>query len=325
MKPIKLYFAGTWTFNDLEDEMNLITQNRLVSYAYASQFGQWNKLNQAPESNIIIDSGAFSAWNNDTVIDIDDYIAYCHKCMEEAGDNKNIYVVNLDVIPGKVGQTAQLNNPYGAPKEVAKRRKIIDKAAKAGHENMMIMKSNGITPIHVFHQGEDWKWLDSMLEEVDYIGISPANDMSNKDKKNWMESVFNYLAKNGMENVDTHGFAVMSISVLRDFPWTSCDAASWRLTAAYGKVFYPLKGFSSGVPILKRKDYQVIDVSERKNPDGFSPNITKLFEQDGYDYNQLRDDHNERARVNVHFTLQMEKDLNEYKSKKKFKTVKRLL
>lgn len=233
MKPIKLYFAGGYYPIPLE--------NRLVSYAYPDQLKAWFKMTGDMPGNIILDSGAFSAWRSGKAIQLSDLISFAHKAIEDGKKlNKVVRVVNLDVIPGKVGETKALNKVLSGKR--TENLSLINEAARQGYKNMLTMIEGGVTPIHVFHQGESWKWLDRMVESVPYIGISPANDMPTTSKRKWMDSVFTYLYKNNVD-VDTHGFAVFNKEVIEEFPWTSCDATSPLLLAGYGKIYCPVGGF----------------------------------------------------------------------------------
>lgn len=235
MKPVKLYFAG--------GSYPMPLENRLVSYAYPEQLKAWFKMTGDMKGNIILDSGAFSAWKSGKSIKLEELCSYAHKAIEEGAKlNKTIRVVNLDVIPGKVGETKSLNKVLSENRSA--NLELIESAARRGYKNMLTMIENGISPIHVFHQGESWKWLDRMVDCVPYIGVSPANDMPMKSKRKWMESVFTYLSKNNV-TIDTHGFAVFDQDVIEEFPWTSCDATSPLLLAGYGKIYCPVGGFSN--------------------------------------------------------------------------------
>lgn len=313
MNPVKLYFAGGWPeYNDLG------VSNRLVSYAYPRQFDLWISCTGDKPGNIIIDSGAFSAWSRDKGIRLDDYIDYAHRAIEIGNrKKKNIRIVNLDVIPGRPGKTSQLNSIIGNEKRINENKELIENAARQGHENLLIMIKEGIKPIHVFHQGEPQKWLDKMLESTNYIGISPANDMPLTSKERWMHSVFEYLYKNNIK-IDTHGFAVWGVSSLMKLPWTSCDAASWILQAAWGTIIYPEGGFSS--PDYSKRPFR-LRISERISTLGLkdlTQSKMKILEEDGYTYEQLQDG-KVRARINIRYFLELEKWLNKYKSKNQYK------
>ena len=242
MNPVRLYFAGP-VFNPKTERgivLNRQITNRLVSYLYPKQLNDWCKQVARLHGNIIMDSGAFSAWSKGQTIPLDAYIIYAQNAiMVAADDNKQLRVVNLDVIPGSPGTSTHLNTV-----KTKENRKIINDAAAKGYENLLRMKNVGITPIHVFHQGEEWEWLHKMVELTDYIGISPANDMSIKSRISWMKSVFSYIHQNKIK-VKTHGFAVWMLPVLKTLPFTSADAATWRIVAAWGSVMYPIGGFKN--------------------------------------------------------------------------------
>jgi len=323
MEPIKLYFAGRWA---APEEDAPLVKCRLVSHAYPSQIKRWLQMNPTEPGEIILDSGAFSAWNKGDVIDLDAYIKQAHEIIEMSAEaNKEVHVVNLDVIPGKKGETKDLLNALRDPEVKQQNKEIINKAAAEGLKNLKIMLSNGITPIHVFHQGEDWKWLDKMLELTDYIGISPANDMSQTSKKAWMDSVFDYLYKNGVK-VRTHGFAVTAITSIRDLPWHSCDSTTWRLFAGYGKVIFPHWGFSSDTRVISNSNFTIWRVSDRTGGRGYTitDEILKQFERDGYTYEDLQS-HLGRARINLHFFLRMQNDINWYKSMTPYEPLQNLI
>src|SRR5687768_8210814 len=106
MKPITLYFAGS--------HYPFPLRNRLVSYAYPEQINTWFKMTGDMPGKIIVDSGAFSAWQTGKVIDIGKYIEYAHDVIERGKAlNKVVRVVNLDVIPGSVGKSKALNKLVG--------------------------------------------------------------------------------------------------------------------------------------------------------------------------------------------------------------------
>ena len=313
MRPIKLYFAGAWSGVCNEEEVNLGIKNKLVSYMYPQQLESWLKVAKNQKGNIIVDSGAFSAWSKGDKIDLGKYIEYAHKAIQDGkAQGKEVRIVNLDVIPGKKGETKTLQNFTNT-----KNTDLVEQAAMRGYENLETMLANGITPIHVFHQGERLYWLDKMIEKTDYIGISPANDLGVPSRRKWIESVYNHLQKKNCQ-VKTHGFAVWMPRILKDFPWTSCDAATWRLVAAWGKIYYPARGLSN-------PDYSqlpsTITVSNRRNAKGvgeLTDEITQDLENNGYPLEKLQD-WAERAKVNVQYFLALEKWLNEQKKNIEYK------
>jgi hypothetical protein len=303
MKPIKLYFAGEWGPRPEQGDLDI--KNRLVSYLYPMQLTKWLELTRGKPGNIILDSGAFSAWNKGKVIDLDDYITYAHHAIrraEKAG--KQIRVVNLDVIPGSVGKTKTLA------------KDVREAAAEQGYKNLLRMRKKGITPIHVFHQGEDFQWLYKMIDCTDYIGISPANDVTNQSRTAWLYETFTRLQEEDIK-VDTHGFAVFMPARLRDLPWTSADAISWLMIAANGSIVYPVGGFTNFDYSFYNKPFNQFLVSSKQIAKGekhLTNTLLKIIEEDGYNYEQLQD-YKVREEINVRTFHLFEKWLNTYKQK----------
>lgn len=314
MKPISLYFAGAWAGTCSSKETELGVTNKLCSFIYPDQLTSWLRVAEKTPGKILIDSGAFSAWNKGKEVDFDGYIAYCHDAINNPlSKNKIIRAVNLDVIPGKKGETANL------VKSVKKEDKeTIDNAASQGYQNLLYFIDHGITPIHVFHQGEDFKWLEKMVEKTDYIGISPANDVSQGQKKMWIERAFDFLVKNNID-VKTHGFAVWSPKIIQDYPWTSCDAATWRLLAAYGGVYYPVGGYQN--PDFSQNPL-TIHLSERKSRQDmmeFGGEVVRILKDDGYDFDEIQKSWELRSEINIRYFLEFEKWVNKKKAQAEYK------
>jgi hypothetical protein len=128
-----------------------------------------------------------------------------------------------------------------------------------------------------------------------------------------------------IDKVDTHGFAVWIPKVLRKYPWTSCDAATWRLLAAYGKIYYPLRGYKN--PDFTKQPHHLA-VSERHSKEGskeLKPHYIKMLKEDGFDIEKLQTEWGERAKANVRYFLEFEKWLNEDRKDKEFKPRNRIM
>ena len=140
------------------------------------------------------------------------------------GKIHHVYVINLDVIPGEMGK-----NPTADQ---------IHSSAEKGFENLEKLEGMGLKPIHIFHQFEDFKWLDILAKRQPYIGISPSNACSVKERHNWLRHVF-YHMKDKL--VRTHGFGVTAKKLMEDFPWYSVDSSSWAAVAIYGRATFTTK------------------------------------------------------------------------------------
>ena len=207
-------------------------KNILVSYHYIKKPQELFKLlNGYEPERIMIDSGAFSVWSNGGSINLENYAEFCVELKKILSSNIEFNIVNLDVLPGKWGFVPS--------------KEEIAKSAELGWKNMEYLESKGLKVIHIFHQHEDWSILDKLVKHSDYIGISPANDVSNNEKQKWMKQVFSRI-KN---KVKTHGFAVTSYNQLYNYPYYSADSSSWITPARYGMLpimtdTFQIKSFS---------------------------------------------------------------------------------
>lgn len=196
------------------------TRNVLFSYQYIKDLDIFTKYSGGwlPE-NLLLDSGAFSVWTGKTKISIDDYIYFCQDTIEKLkGTNTNAHFVNLDVLPGKFG-----TRPTDEERE---------ESARKGLENFEYILSQGVKTVPVFHQHEDFKWLEKMMTLTDYIGLSPANDVSSKEKNAWLRKAFSVTR----DKVRTHGFGITSLNSLLEFPFATADSSSWTMGPRFARV-----------------------------------------------------------------------------------------
>lgn len=177
----------------------------------------------AYKPNTMLDSGAFSAWYHKDSVDLDAYIEFIKE------HRKSFYsIVALDVIPGDKAK-------------MAKTTRAIEEAAAQSNRNYVYMRHKGIEPIPVFHMGEDFKWLEKMLDErIPYIGISPYMKATQDNIIRWMDEVFTRIGdRDGAPLCKTHGFGVTGHQIVRRYPWFSVDSTSWALSAGYGNILMP--------------------------------------------------------------------------------------
>lgn len=170
---------------------------------------------------ILIDSGAFSAWNRGLVIDIDHYVEFIEK-VKKIQTIHDIYFINLDVIPHVKGTKPT--------------QEQIITACEKGIENYHYIKSKGHSTIHTFHQFEDFKYLERIVKECNdynYIGISPANDQSVESRNIWLGQVYSKIRN----NVRTHVLGLTAKDSLEQFPCYSADSSSWINVGRFGELF----------------------------------------------------------------------------------------
>ncbi len=101
-------------------------------------------------------------------------------------------------------------------------------------------KNYNIVPMPVFHWGTDLKWLKRYLKDGhDYIGIGGlGQEVSVGRYVDWANRVFGYLQQSQSE-VRTHGFAMTSFYLMKNYPWTSVDSSTWTVLSGFGKIIVP--------------------------------------------------------------------------------------
>ena len=244
-------------------------------------------LEEHPECTckLFIDSGAFSAHTKGKEVDVDDYISYINSI------DKHVYVfAQLDKIPGTFGIEHTLE-------EVAE-------GAEKSWENYLYMKDKVVSRdklMPIFHQGEDFKWLENMLEythedgsHIKYIGISSNNNESIKGKINWFQKAFSIIAKSSNPNVKTHAFGMVIPKILTQLPFTSADSTGWIMTGANGGI--------------KIKDKTVIISNQSTDKPTHFNNQSPEFQQFimdeikryGFTKEELEEDYSKRQLFNIY-------------------------
>jgi hypothetical protein len=184
---------------------------------------------------VFIDSGAFTAWSKGTPINHDEYITYMKFLRDEWAMNKeNLVFASLDVIPGSLG------GGYPTPDEFRA-------AAEQGWQNYLKEKREGVKTIPTFHQGDPWEFLERMIDDTDYIGLSPRKvGVSTAEKAAWLNLVFQLIDKKGklpqegnMDNaIKTHGLGVSSPVFMEFYPWYSVDSTRWIVGGRTSDFFH---------------------------------------------------------------------------------------
>ncbi len=237
---MNLYFASAPSKVHINALKEGRVENVLFSYAFIknpeklySLFGDFRP------KRIILDSGAFSVWSNGGTVSLENYGEFARRFLNILPEDIELNIVNLDVLPGKWGHIPS--------------KEDIAASAEKGWENMLYLESKGLKVIHIFHQHEDFAVLDRLRNHSDYIGISPANDVSQAEKDRWLREVFSTIKG----TIKTHGFAVTSAKQVFGYPFYSVDSSSWIAPARFGRVSvlderYNVKAF----PYKKQEDVE---------------------------------------------------------------------
>ena len=177
---------------------------------------------------VILDSGAFTAWSKGRIMSFQDVMANYWRGIEAIQPYcDKVWLINLDVIPGVKGRAATEGE--------------IQRAMDASDENQrQLKKSFGDIILPVFHQDEPFERLSVVKElcaEGRYICVSPRNDLHEGERREWAQRVHRLT-----QGFRTHGLAATGASMLLSVPWHSVDSASWVHIAAYGHIMFAVDG-----------------------------------------------------------------------------------
>lgn len=293
-----LYFAGAK--NKIADAYLLEhNANRLQSQLIDRRnISEWC-IKKSDISKLFIDSGAYTAYTKGVTLDVDAYIEYLNSITD-----KCTIFAQLDTIPGR----------YGHPK--TREDKIY--APRLSWENYLYMRKRLIEPLKlvpIFHQGEDFKWLKNMLEYVDeqgnhipYIGVSPAVDVSGLER--FLDTSFDIIANSSNPHVKTHAFGMTQLKLLEQYPYTSADSTSWKLSAAMGSIYTP---------------YGLVYVSDRgkheptyilNQPKEAQQRLFLFIESCGYTFDDVANHDYARYIINIRFLMDWAKNYT-YKGRRK--------
>lgn len=211
--------------------------------------------------NIIVDSGAFSVWNSGKTMSRDDLLIYYKKIHAY---RKDINFINLDVIPGKKGEKPSKKEAF--------------EACKGSLDNYYFFKKHKINVLPVFHEDDDFDFLEIYKKETDYIAISPANDSSTKRRMVWLDKVYGNIRG----DYKTHGLAATAIPIMQRYPFYSVDSINWKAVHIYGRTANnSFKGEHTSI-FAKDKDmlYNML-IEEIAFYVQLQKDITKLWEKRG--------------------------------------------
>lgn len=241
-----------------------------------------------------LDSGAFSAWSRSTKIDIDEYIAFIKANIELI----EVYAC-LDAIPGAPGRNATVSER--------------EEAAETTWRNYLYMRDEGLDPLPVFHYGEDFRYLDRMLDYgCSYIGIGGLVGIPGLNRRNWLDRLFTKITDDaGMPLVKTHGFGMTSVPLIFRYPWHSVDSTTWIKITASGSIYLPALGkdgdfvFDQIPATISVSNRNPKKTDDGKHANTLSPNMRKVLDRwlaiCGKTYEEVADSYYHRATCNVMF------------------------
>lgn len=289
----------------LVPEVAAFIDYRLLSMhkAFKGNTKTWCEVSHHPKSGmkeVMLDSGAFTAFTKGHKVTLDDLIATYDDTLSKLSKNiKEVWLINLDVIPGEFGRVAK-------PHEITE-------ALDASDINFKKLKKRyGDRVLPVFHQTEPFSRLKQVVGQNWFIGAGFRQDFSEEHRIRCAEEVLEYAHSKGVE---VHGLATTGIKMLRRAPFDTVDSASWLYTAAMGGIcFVDPKGDLSEIAVSNRSPSQRDDRMHFKTiPAEEQAYIEKQIQSAGATLAQVADDLSYRILVNAH---QMREWLLAYKRPK---------
>lgn len=198
---MRLYFAGAESGIPLLREAGV--ERALVAFSASSRSID-RVLGAFPD--VLLDSGAWSAFNSGTPIDLNRYIAFIK-------ERDLVTYAALDVI-----------GDY-----------------KATLKNADAMVKAGLSPIVAFHFGSPYAVLERMVRKYDYIALGGLVPIGNARTKllQHLDSCFSIIGKEAKRTgrlVKVHGFGVQQRWALERYPFYSVDSTTWQNASRYGAV-----------------------------------------------------------------------------------------
>jgi hypothetical protein len=159
---------------------------------------------------LFLDSGAYSAYHNNSSIVLQDYIDF----IKENKEAIEVYA-NLDDI--------------SSPEQT--------------WENQDIMEKAGLKPIPVYHLGEPTQFLDRALTYPYFAVGGIASKLTTYGALSiYLDTVFSKICTKKTDFLPSnkiHGFGIATPQLLIRYPWFSADTSSWVQYGRYGIILIP--------------------------------------------------------------------------------------
>lgn len=223
-----LYCVGPEKSNIMAVASEELEHNMLFSYLDKTAIDKYKEM-VSSHGKLFIDSGAFSAWTQGKVIDVDEYI----KWINDRADYIDLYG-QIDVIPGdrNTGKLPSVEE--------------VRIAAQKTWENYLYMRPKMKKPeglLYTFHVGEPIEFLKQALEwrdengnPIPYIALGGMVGKPADVRDRFLDKCFDVILKSSNPTVKVHAFGMTDRSLLCKYPITSADSTSWIMTGATGSI-----------------------------------------------------------------------------------------
>lgn len=275
-----MYFSGSMTHPDVVERLTSTNVHRLFTFAAPKEVHEYLRYCDAHQrkAHIMLDSGAFTAWNIGKPVRLQDLITYDIELIRRYPHHEFTFIA-LDVIPGERGRMATQGE--------------IDIAVRQSYDNFRTMQQAlpQARVLPVYHSGEA-KWLrDAYLKLTDYVCLSPNQNLNERQRFQWAQEVI-------VPGVKFHGLATTGNMMLSYVDWYSVDSSGWLMVAAMGSVLFPIGGklkplsVSSTAPTRKVQGQHIENMNE-------APWILEQIRAMGYDPQKLATDYAARICFNI--------------------------
>lgn len=265
-----LFFAGCYSkrINNFFDERNCL---RLHSYAIEKK-GILERIDKGLKT--FVDSGAFTAMNKGIKLDIDEYINFLNQYEEHF-----LLYCQFDTIP--VGEITG------------------EQSARATKENYWYMRNKLKNPdklLYCFHYGEDFKYLEEILNDdikIPYIALGGLAKRGKKAREEFISKAFEVIKNSKNPNVKVHAFGVTSFDILEKYPFTSADSTSWIYFGRLGNLETSIGRINVSNKLTNEPNhYNKLTETEKIT-------VLKEVQNRGYDFSTLEKCYKERIKYRI--------------------------
>lgn len=229
----KLYFSGS-VQPAVTDHLLQNNVHRLFTYAYPKEIHEY--MHRAAElgitgCRIMMDSGAFTAWNIGKPVQLADLMRYNDEVVTRYGGQHEFVFIALDVIPGERSRPATAEDVANAKHE--------------SYENYLKMRDHyGYDKVlPVYHsQDQEPSLRDAYRALAPYVCLSMDQRMPEKSRLEW-------AMRNAIGDNKYHGLAATGNNMVSLIDWFSVDSSSWVTVAAMGNILWPAEGRFIVLPI----------------------------------------------------------------------------
>lgn len=286
------FFSGIGTFTgELKERLAMQCTHRLQSChgSYIKSAYQWADLAMRNKGHqeLMLDSGAFTAWTKGDEVHLDHLMHVYGDMLDKYKDSmKEIWLINLDKIPGSPGRTAGIDE--------------INEAIAISDTNFSkLVSAFGDRVLPVFHQNENEQRLEEVVQMAPYVCISPRNDLPEKSRVSWSQYV------HGLQpTMKTHGLATTGSKMLTTVPWHSADSASWVFAGAMGNITLLLNQKVASISMSDESPSKK-DMGKHYDtmPNAMQEVIAARIEKHGFTVDEIKTGHGNRMAFNMLETM----------------------